>query len=227
MPGKIVTLAMFHDPMAAEMTRNRLAAEGIPAMISGDNAGALFGGMGGAFGMVHLQIAEENLERATRLLDAWEGQDEEEDGDPEDSTAISNKKRSKRKRKRRKSDADAREGSASPVPETGIASKPMPPPVQEDRDNDDDDLPSFRVGLDDTASRAWKASIIGLILMPFHLGVFLAVPVLLYAMVLLFRLMGTSEDLSPRGTRSLYVALIASMAAWAVFFLVVFGFRMF
>lgn len=241
MSDKIVTLAMFHDPMAAEMARNRLAADGIPAMVTGDTAGGLFGGMGGAFGMVHLQVAETNLARAARILDAME----EDLDDAADSTAITARKGDKQRRRKRPDRRDETdeprdaiqaerpagkpggdERSANDPGETGIAATPMRRAPDNDED-DGDDEPRLSVGPDDWASRAWKASIIGLILMPFGLGLCIGVPVQIYSVWLLFRLMGTAEELSPRARRSVYIALGANVAAWSLFVFLFMGYRLY
>jgi hypothetical protein len=235
MSDKIVTLAMFHDPLAAEMARNRLTAEGIPAMVTGDTTGGLFGGMGGAFGMVHLQVAENNLARATRILDAMED-DLDDDGDSAGITAKKGGKKRRRQGPERDEEPDEPEeaiqaerpagerprkdppgGEAS---ETAMAASPLPPRPKDD----DEDEPRLSVGPDDLASRAWKAAIIGLVLMPFY---FVGVPVQIYSVTLLFRLMATPEDLSPRATRSLYVALVANVAAWSLLLFMLFGYRLY
>lgn len=242
MADKIVTLAMFHDPMAAEMTRNRLAAEGIPAMVTGDNTGALFGGLGGAFGMVHLQVAEENLERATRLLDAWE----EKDDEGEDSPALPKKKRRNRQRDRAE---DMPPPTEDQPPETGIATKPMSPAPETEEEKEDEDRPIL-VGPDKVVQRALTAALLGALLMfvgnithaiahpawpkpfvpwllPGFIGLLFALPVLGYSLFLLFRLMGTTETLSARGMRYLYLAMLFNFCAWGLFFVLLMGFRLY
>lgn len=90
MAGKLVTLALFSDPMQAHFVKNQLEAEGIPVFLSGDTAAGLFGGI--AATPVHLQVAEENLRRALWVLRSFDDEDDEEAGeetpDRDSSTAI-------------------------------------------------------------------------------------------------------------------------------------------
>jgi hypothetical protein len=191
MPDKIVTLAMYHDPMEAQLVRNRLEAEGIPAFLSGDETSNLFGGMSGAFGTVHLQVAEENLERAADLLEADDKLMDEQD--PSESTAI------------RVRDTM----TAAPEPEKEVSARPPAKPrssditakrasaARPDVDEDAEDRPRLARGADDYADRAWRASVLGLFFFP----------VQLYSIWLLFRLLSINEDLGPAGLRKLYGAL--------------------
>ena len=62
--------------------------------------------------------------------------------------------------------------------------------------------------------------------MPIPFGFLLAVPVLGYSSLLLFRLMGMSEDLSPRDKRSMYFAVFANLSAWGLAVFMLMRFRL-
>jgi hypothetical protein len=92
MAARIVTLAIFHDPVRAQLVRNRLEAEGIPTFLSGDEAAGIFGGTGAT--PVQLQVSEEHLRRALWLLGSLTGENEESeefDETSEESTAITDR----------------------------------------------------------------------------------------------------------------------------------------
>jgi hypothetical protein len=148
MAGKIVTLAIFHDPVRAQLVRNRLEAEGIPTFLSGDEAAGIFGGTGAT--PVQLQVSEEHLRRALWLLGSLTDDDEESeelDEGSEDSTAITDRQAIR-----------SPEPTELPLPESAVqASRPLEP-VSEPADEeittqprrstlqpaDSDDIPDLR-----------------------------------------------------------------------------------
>src|SRR5262249_28016422 len=67
MPEKLVTLTTFHSPVEAELARNRLGEEGIPAFLT-DEAGA--GLFGASLGTIKLQVVEADVCRAREVLAA-------------------------------------------------------------------------------------------------------------------------------------------------------------
>jgi hypothetical protein len=218
MSDKIVTLAMFHDPMAAEMTRSRLAAAGIPAMITGDNARSLFGT---GVAMVQLQVAEQDVSRATLLLDEME---ESLEDDPESSEAITEEERPRRRRRRHAVDespelplrespsnggiqADGLPSNRLPIgnlADRGIAATRLPP---QRMPNSEEDGP-LTFGPDEMANRAWRAAIIGLIVFP---------PLLhFYSLVLLLSMAGSTEKPSSSAARKMYGALAIDLVVVGV-----------
>ena len=64
MADEMVTIATFGNPLQAEAMKNHLEAEGIPAFVTGGEAGGLFAGMGGAFGLVSSRLAATIRSRA-------------------------------------------------------------------------------------------------------------------------------------------------------------------
>ena len=61
----LVELAMFHDPVSAEIVRGRLASEGIETVLFGAGLASL--GLG-TMTPVRLMIEEENRAEAERIL---------------------------------------------------------------------------------------------------------------------------------------------------------------
>jgi hypothetical protein len=208
MPDQIVTLAMFLDTMAAEMAKLRLEAEGIPVALSGDTSGGLFAGLGGAFGTIHLQVAERDRKRAETILAEME-KDQEEGPGPEDSTAITAQKPEDEDEPEApaldQDDAIQKEvpakATAAPPGEVGIA-----PSLHSRKKHKDDDEAEYAIasGPEEIASRAWRAAVIGLVLFP---------PVLhVYSIWLLLRLSSISAYLTPAASRKMYGALLIDMA---------------
>src|SRR5262245_969993 len=76
--------------MQAHLAKNRLEAEGIPVILSGDAAAGLFGAI--AATPVQLQVAESNLRGARWILQSLDEDDEEEpmeeSSDLDSSTAV-------------------------------------------------------------------------------------------------------------------------------------------
>jgi Putative prokaryotic signal transducing protein len=63
----LTTVATFSTPVEAELARNRLEEQGIPAIVMDAETVGLFQ-MGGAFGSVKLQVPESDARRARRIL---------------------------------------------------------------------------------------------------------------------------------------------------------------
>ncbi len=75
---RFITLRHVGDPVEAEMLRDLLEQEGIPATVQGTNHSALLGGLGAAALRVPLQVPERDAERAREILSALEEYDEVE-----------------------------------------------------------------------------------------------------------------------------------------------------
>ncbi|QDT12603.1 DUF2007 domain-containing protein [Planctomycetes bacterium K23_9] len=63
------TLQVFSNPQAAEIIRTRLDAAGILSVINGAEVASMFGNMGPAFAAVRLEVAPEDFQRATEILE--------------------------------------------------------------------------------------------------------------------------------------------------------------
>jgi hypothetical protein len=218
MSDKIVTLAMFHDPLEAQLVRNRLEAEGIRVLVSGDNTGSLFGGMGGAFGTVHLQVSEEHYPRAMALLESFDEDEEQDEPAQETSSTAITQSEERVKAEKRDTPTDIQTTAAEkPVAanaDTRIAAKPERP-LAADSDEDDDPMhSSLTWSADDYAWRACVAAVISVMLLPFPLGVFLALVANFYSGYLLTRLSLLTRDLTQRGMLRLYGALLAHALFW-------------
>src|SRR5690349_21485034 len=68
MSDKMVLLAIYGNPIEAELVRAELEAEGIRACVMGATSGDVFAGMGVGMSNVQLLVPETDYKRATRLL---------------------------------------------------------------------------------------------------------------------------------------------------------------
>jgi hypothetical protein len=83
MSDRLVTVASYHFPLEAQMAKNLLEAQGIPAFLGSEMTAETLSGLGDE---VHLQVHEKDARRATGLLaevsasssldDDWEAQAE-------------------------------------------------------------------------------------------------------------------------------------------------------
>src|SRR5258707_405959 len=76
MPGELCTLATFSDVVEASLVVNRLKDEGIPARLSSDMSGGLFG-LGYALGGMDIIVNEDDLERAQVIVEKLMAEREE------------------------------------------------------------------------------------------------------------------------------------------------------
>jgi hypothetical protein len=65
---RLVTIATFHDPVAAALAKNFLASEEIPAVLFDESTVAIAWQLAGAIGGIKLQVAAIHVERAELLL---------------------------------------------------------------------------------------------------------------------------------------------------------------
>lgn len=79
---KLVTVARFDDYMTADLARQLLQDEGIPAFVMGQNVGNVYSGVPAAVA-IELQTAESQAEQARAILAANE-QQRQELGEDED-----------------------------------------------------------------------------------------------------------------------------------------------
>jgi hypothetical protein len=165
MSDELVTLASFASPVAAELAKIRLGEEGIPAMLSGDNAGGLFGG---AVGLVHLLVAEKDCQRAAGVLAEFENEELETTEDK--TTAIKAKECSQQEADDDDPDADLRVRSVERDivpgpgrPSTAVGAEHAVDSQDEDEDEEDDDL-EVTYSREALATRALRVAVIGLLL---------------------------------------------------------------
>lgn len=228
MSDKMVLLAIYGNPVEAELARAQLEAEGIRAQVTGATSGDLFAGMGVGLSNVQLFVPEGDYERATELLaeetdvgrEARENREREEERERGRSTAI------KEAEAVETDSTDIRPAVESPVQAEPVAPAPPVPAEGDERaggpddqfpdDGQDDEEREERPvtwTADDIASRAFRAALFG----------YLTCGVLhLYALWLIIRLPFVEGELSPAGARKAYAAtamallpfLLASAAVW-------------
>lgn len=199
MADEMVTIATFGNPLEAEAMKNYLAAEGIPAYVTGGEAGGLFAGMDGAFGLVRLLVAESNRDKALAILDGIA------DEDADDEPAAAETGIQAPAWQRTPTDAPSR---AAGDPRIRKVEKRVAPPKAAARpetttdvtDDDDEEEREVVWGREDYAARACKVAVVASILVPFmaFCMFFLAVPVGLY----IYSLWLVSQALTPEGTLS-------------------------
>jgi hypothetical protein len=68
MSDRFVTIASFAFPPEAQMAKNLLESEGIPAILSGEMTATTLTGVLGQAGEVHLQVRDQDAGRAVSLL---------------------------------------------------------------------------------------------------------------------------------------------------------------
>ncbi len=202
MSDKMVLLAIYGNPIEAELARAELQGQGIRACVMGATSGDVFAGLGVGMSNVQLLVPEADYERATELLaeesdvaqEARENWEREEEPDtaiqPADLSAT---------------DAtDIRPAIQSPL---RTESNPVPPAPsgngaeteselashfpEEEEDRDERPLTWTP---DDIAARAFRAALFGY----FTCGV-----LHLYALYLIVRLAFVEGDLTPAGAQGL------------------------
>jgi Putative prokaryotic signal transducing protein len=88
MSDRLVTVATFHEPVAAALAKNYLESEGIPAILFDEDTIATDWMLSGAIGGIKLQVAPIHLERAEMLLAQIQAEREDADDEPIPQTAI-------------------------------------------------------------------------------------------------------------------------------------------
>jgi hypothetical protein len=217
MSDKMVLLAIYGNPVEAELARAELEGAGIRACVLGASSGDLFAGMGVGLSNVQLLVPEEDYERAAGILaeesdvarEARENREREEEAARQDSTAI-----------KEKTAGEASPTEIRPVSESPIQAVPAPTdraePVageetkgdlaeelsEEAEDVERDESPLTWTP-DDMAERAFRAALFGY----FTCGV-----LHLYALWILLYIPFTEGKLSPGGARKAWAAL--ALAIW-------------
>ena len=88
MSDRLVTVATFHEPVAAALARNFLESQGIPAVLFDEDTIATGWMLSGAIGGIKLQVAPIHLERAEMLLAQIQAARDDADDEPLPQTAI-------------------------------------------------------------------------------------------------------------------------------------------
>src|SRR6516164_6008964 len=81
MSDRLVTVATFHEPVAAALARNFLESEGIPAVLFDEDTIATNWMLSGAIGGIKLQVEPIHIERAEMLLTQVQADKEEAEDD--------------------------------------------------------------------------------------------------------------------------------------------------
>jgi hypothetical protein len=207
MPDKLVTAATFATPLEADLARNRLQAENIPAVLSDDATVGWFWFLGNALGGIKLQVPEEQLPRALAILgESPEGAaPSEAEGQPGPSQAIQAGWTCTRCGAQVNPAAEVCPDCGTPADDLGELAGPSSGELLGQEGDDEYPVPSLG---DSLATRAVKAAIIGLLACP---------PLLhLYSFWLLIRLALHSGEVSPAGMRKVYVALVIDLAVFGV-----------
>jgi hypothetical protein len=68
MSEKYVSVADFHEPVAAEIARGKLESEGIPVVLTGGMAANTFSAIGNLGGRIELRVPAEQVAQAVQLL---------------------------------------------------------------------------------------------------------------------------------------------------------------
>jgi hypothetical protein len=88
--SKLIVVHTTAGPMQAEIIRGLLEAAGIPARLSQESAGSVYGFTVGAMGLVDILVPEEFAAQAQEVLDAYEhGELAEDEGEGDDPAQTS------------------------------------------------------------------------------------------------------------------------------------------
>jgi hypothetical protein len=142
MLGRLVTLETYMNAMQAHLVKNQLQAMGIRCVLADEFAVSMTWHLSNAIGGIKVQVAEEDLERAEEVLDALE-----------------------RSHRSDRSQANETEEQGS---DTGNDEAETGKPAAEakpDPDGDDDDEPALNAR-EQMAERAYRAVLIGLVVLP-------------------------------------------------------------
>ncbi|MBL8799535.1 MAG: DUF2007 domain-containing protein [Planctomycetia bacterium] len=225
MPEQLVTLARFFDPMAAQLVKNRLETEGVRVFLTGDAGGGTFPGLGAAFNSVYVQVFEEDLPKAQAILAASE---EALEGDEaaDASTAVMDREAIRGSTAAPDDGCESEEIQTAPrtakLPpaETEITRVPaVPEPQPASTSTGERDVPALHWRSDDVVTRAWRAAVIGVMLLSLGYTLWgglllVGIPIQLYSLWLLARLAFMTEDLGSRGSWQLYGALLGNLAGF-------------
>jgi hypothetical protein len=218
MSDKLVTLAMFQNPVEAQIAKNRLEAEGIRVLLTGDDAGFVFSGLGGVSGTVHLEVSEENYPKAIALLESFdENEDKEPDQQPP-TTAIRKGDVSKSDPTEAATDIQraAPKRSINPNADTRIVPHTEESSVTTFDEDDDGARSSVTWQADAYATRACMAAIISvMLLVAGSVGPLCGIAVSLYGLILFLGSLSFKRDELSVGSKiKLALALMITIVFW-------------
>lgn len=139
MLGRLITLETYDNAMQATLAKNYLEAAGIRCSLADEYSVSNLWHLSNAIGGIKLQVAEEDLERASDLLDEVENQ--------------------------HRSQSEPTSETEPPVDE--IAKEPAQPEPKPGVD-DEDDEPPLNVR-EENAERAYRAVLVGYMIIPLQL----------------------------------------------------------
>lgn len=209
MPESFVTVGTYQRPIDAQLAKNRLEAEGIPVFLLGNEAmGTWFWHFGAAAGVARLQVPADLADQARAVLAARPG----------DLDAMVSPEEAFETDESCPECGSPLELDAPACPTCGMVrqepfERSAPPPetpapqattvaVEEAAASPGDDL----------ATRAYRAAVIGLLVLPPLMS--------LYSFWLLLRLAFCSGDVGSPGIRKAVIALVLDFAVFSVAFLV-------
>jgi hypothetical protein len=215
----MVRLTTFSDPVEAELARGRLQGEGIAAFVVGEIAAGALTWTNNLFGGVQLMVPAEQVERAREVLAAISDEitgEASDDASGESSTHV-------RTLEERSGDSptEIRAPQETPIrglaPPVGALSEEASPaqegeePAEPGGPDDDEETDDRQVVWtpDDWARRALKAAVLGYLILPGLLH--------LYVLYLLLRLCFTEGELSSGGMWKACAALVLSLLPLAFF----------
>lgn len=233
MADRIITLARFTSLMDAQLAKIRLEAEGISVQLTGELSGGPLPGMELSFGDFQLPVTDDDLHRASAVLAADEAQLPEMEEEEEDIPASTDirPQGSGEIRPVRADEPPASSALRSPSRGDEPAAKaPGPPaeeapigPAAEDNELEEKVRRSFTWTAEERASRAFRAAVVGLLLMAPFVGLLLlpivGVAALLptvYSVWLLARIAMLPEEVSASAMRRVYGALATNAATLVI-----------
>ena len=214
MSEKLVTVASFATPFEAQVAKNRLEAEGIPAFLGDEESVGNLWHLGMALGGVKLMVSDDHIQKAMDLLTILPEEElAETDPDPDSGEADSEAIQEAWTCPQCGNRVTADQGfcpscdSSGDEPDEATFTSPKNDSGDSALPEDGSDLPFPLLG-DDIAFRALKAATFSLLFFPFAF----------YSCWLLFRLVTFPGHLSPQGTRNMLVALVLDFVVLIVFF---------
>jgi hypothetical protein len=144
MLGRLVTLAAYQNAMQAALVKNQLEAAGIRAVLDNEHTASNFWHLSNAIGGIKVQVAEEDFERASVVLDELEGKIRHVDEKDDERAAADSTTESEHEET----------GAEAPEPKPGEDDEPDDPPLN---------------AREDSAERAYRTVLIGYVVWPLQL----------------------------------------------------------
>ena len=161
MLGRLITIETYMNAMHASLAKNHLEAAGIRCVLADEFAVSNFWHLSNAIGGIKLQVAEEDFERANAVLDALEANEERQDPLPSSLPGVPSAAESRAERAAEPISEDEIAEGAAPEPKPGAL------PGVPGEDDDPEELPLNT--REETAERAYRTVLIGLMFPPMQL----------------------------------------------------------